>query len=47
MRINNIELCKDMIFKIPKGLLTKAVFLEDCKIVCIKLPSDTNDKYCY
>ena len=47
MIINNIEINKDTIFKIPKGLLTKAIFLEDCKIVCIKLPSNTSDKYCY
>lgn len=47
MRINNIELQKNQIFIIPKGHLTKAIFHEDCKILCVKIPSDTKDKYCY
>lgn len=47
MKINNTEIITGQIFVIPKGHLTKAVFYEDCKIVCVKLPSDTKDKYCY
>ena len=47
MRINNLDLVTGQVFVIPKGHLTKAVFYEDCKIVCVKLPSDTKDKYCY
>jgi len=47
MKINNTEVITGQIFVIPKGHLTKAVFYEDCKIVCVKLPSDTKDKYCY
>ena len=47
MIINNIEVNTGTIFKIPKGLLTKAKFLEDCQIVCIKTVSNTSDKYNY
>jgi len=47
MKINNTELVTGQIFVIPKGHLTKATFYEDCKVVCVKLPSDTKDKYCY
>jgi len=47
MKINNLEIKKGQIFVIPKGHLTKAVFLEDCKVVCVKIPSDTKDKYCF
>ena len=47
MKLNNLEIKKNQIFVIPKGHLTKAVFHEDCKIVCVKVPSDTKDKYCY
>lgn len=47
MKLNNFELQTGQIFVIPKGHLTKAIFYEDTKIVCVKIPSDTNDKYCY
>ena len=47
MKINNTELITGQIFVIPKGHLIKSIFYEDCKIVCVKLPSDTKDKYCY
>lgn len=47
LQINNQHVKTGQIFVIPKGHLTKAVFHEDCKIVCVKLPSDTKDKYCY
>jgi dTDP-glucose pyrophosphorylase len=47
MKINNIDIHTGQIFVIPKGHLTKATFYEDCKIICVKLPSDTKDKYCY
>jgi len=47
MRINNLDVKNGDVFVIPKGHLTKATFYEDCKIVCVKLPSDTKDKYCY
>ena len=35
------------IFVVPKNMLTSAKFLEDCEIVCIKVPSLPKDKYCY
>lgn len=47
MIINNISINSGEIFKIPKGLLTKAKFLEDCEIVCVKTVSNTKDKYNY
>ena len=47
MLINGLTIEPGMIFTVPTGLLTKAVFLEDCKVMCIKVPSDTNDKYPY
>jgi dTDP-glucose pyrophosphorylase len=45
MVLNNIEINSGTIFKVPKGLLTKAKFIEDCQIVCIKTISNTKDKY--
>ena len=47
VQINNQHFKTGQIFVIPKGHLTKAIFHEDCKLVCVKLPSDTKDKYCY
>jgi mannose-6-phosphate isomerase-like protein (cupin superfamily)/CTP:phosphocholine cytidylyltransferase-like protein len=47
MQINTQTIHAGQIFVIPKGHLTKAIFFEDCRIVCVKLPSDTKDKYCY
>ncbi len=47
MQINNQKIITGQVFVIPKGHLTKATFFEDCRIVCVKLPSDTKDKYCY
>ena len=47
MKVNNLEIKKGQIFVIPKGHLAKAVFFENCKIVCVKVPSDTKDKYCF
>jgi len=47
MRINNESIeCGD-IFVIKKGMLTKALFEEDCEILCIKVPSIPSDKFCY
>jgi NDP-sugar pyrophosphorylase family protein len=45
--INNEMINVGEIFVIPKGMLTSAKFLEDCEILCIKVPSNTKDKYCY
>jgi hypothetical protein len=45
--INNETINLGEIFVIPKGMLTHATFLEDCEILCIKVPSNTKDKYCY
>ena len=45
--INNIIIEPNTIFVIPNNLLTRAVFLEDCRVLCIKTPSLPTDKYCY
>ena len=45
--INNETIEQGEIFIIPKNMLTSAKFLEDCEILCIKVPSLPKDKYCY
>ena len=47
LNINNETINEGEIFVIPKGMLTSAKFLEDCEIVCIKVGSNSKDKYCY
>ena len=47
MRLNNEELSQGDIFIVKKNMLTKAVFYEDCEILCIKVPSIPTDKFCY
>jgi len=47
MTINNESINQGEIFIIPKNMLTSAKFLEDCEIVCIKVPSLPKDKYSY
>ena len=47
MKINNEYIHEKEIFIIPKGMLTKAKFLDDCEILCIKIPSVPDDKYSY
>ena len=47
MKINNELIKEKEIFIVKKGMLTSSVFLEDCEILCIKVPSNVKDKYCY
>jgi len=47
MTINNETINQGEIFIIPKNMLTTAKFLEDCEVLCIKVPSLPKDKYCY
>ena len=47
MIINNENFEEKDIFIIKKGMLTKAQFLENCEILCIKVPSIPTDKFCY
>lgn len=47
MMINNEQISQGDIFIIKKGMMTKATFLEDCEILCIKVPSVPSDKHCY
>lgn len=45
MIINNIEINSGNIFIINKNIIACPIFLEDCKIICIKIPSVPRDKY--
>lgn len=47
MMINNEQISQGDIFIIKKGMMTKAMFLEDCELLCIKVPSVPSDKHCY
>jgi len=47
MKLNNEILAEGDIFIIKKGMITKSIFLEDCQILCIKVPSIPSDKICY
>lgn len=47
MKMNNELIEEGDVFIIPKTMLTHAIFLEDCEVLCIKLPSITSDKLCY
>ena len=47
MKMNNEILNQGEIFIIPKKMLTHAVFLEDCEVLCIKVPSVPSDKHCF
>ena len=46
MFINNRQIHKGEIFYIPENQLTCPNFIEDCKILCIKVPSIVGDKVC-
>jgi dTDP-glucose pyrophosphorylase len=45
MKINNIEYIKNDLFIIDKNVISCPLFLDDCEIICIKLPSSPKDKY--
>jgi len=47
MKMNNEIINEGDVFIIPKTMLTHAVFLEDCEVLCIKVPSVPTDKLCY
>jgi mannose-6-phosphate isomerase-like protein (cupin superfamily) len=44
MKINNKIINENEICFIPKGISSSPEFLEDCFIVCVKVPSIPNDK---
>jgi len=44
MILNDIEINKNEIFVIDKKVLACPIFLEDCRIMCIKIPSMVGDK---
>jgi dTDP-glucose pyrophosphorylase len=45
MVINNVFYHTNDIFIINKNIISCPIFLEDCEIICIKIPSIQNDKY--
>ena len=45
MRINGIEIKEKDIFVIDKNEVAEPEFLENCEIVCVKVPSVKNDKF--
>ncbi len=45
MIINNIKINQGHIFIIKKNIIACPIFLEDCKILCVKIPSRPKDKY--
>lgn len=44
MKVCDTELKQGDIFVINPGEIADPVFYEDCKILCVKVPSDPNDK---
>ena len=46
MLLNEIEIYKNQLFYIPKKQIASPIFLEDCKVLCIKTPSIIGDKVC-
>lgn len=45
MIINNLTYNTNDIFIINPNVISCPIFLEDCEIICIKIPSSKNDKY--
>ena len=45
MIINNTEINKNEIFTLEPNEIADPIFLEDCKVLCIKVPSIIGDKY--
>lgn len=45
MILNNITINSNEIFILEKNIIACPIFLEDCNILCIKLPSVIDDKY--
>lgn len=45
MTINDKLILENTIFVIEPEEITKATFLTDCKVLCIKVPSIPGDKY--
>lgn len=45
MIINNIIYEKDDIFIINNNVISCPIFIDDCELICIKIPSVPNDKY--
>ena len=45
MTVNGIELHPGDILHVEKNEIVEPIFLEDCKLICVKFPSVLGDKY--
>jgi quercetin dioxygenase-like cupin family protein len=45
MKVKGIHLYEGDVFVFKKGEVADPVFLEDCTVVCVKVPSVPGDKY--
>lgn len=45
MTVNDVKISVGDIFVIEPGEVAKPVFLQDCQVLCIKVPSVPGDKY--
>ena len=45
MRVQNTNIQPGEIFVFDKGEIADPIFLDDCRILCIKVPSIPTDKY--
>ena len=45
MKVNGIYISAGEIFVVPPYYVVAPEFLEDCQIVCVKVPGAKNDKY--
>jgi quercetin dioxygenase-like cupin family protein len=45
MTINGMEIIQGQVFVIEPGEVADPFFVEDCLVLCIKIPSLPNDKY--
>jgi NDP-sugar pyrophosphorylase family protein len=45
MMINNILINKHQVFVFDKNIIACPIFIEDCRVLCIKIPSSPGDKY--
>lgn len=46
MLLNNHQINQHDVFIIPRGQVACPIFVETCRVMCIKIPSVIGDKYC-
>jgi len=45
MTVNDVIIESNTVFVIEKNESVKPIFLEDCELIVVKVPSSLNDKY--